>query len=157
MNTEYTVDPLYNGGLIAAGIEDLIRKFKGEIEITFNLKDISEGDYEIINITVDFNDNTPLYIREYNFNENIGALPIKHKFKPSLNTYNIIYYPTIYITFSNFKRFIYQTPILIAQESFYTKYQNLNIANSQFIDNIENSMFVTFDTEYGDILNLKIK
>jgi hypothetical protein len=157
MNTEYIINSTYNGALSTFGAEENLRKFKGETEIIFNLYDVSQGEYEILDIVADFNDGSPIYKRNYKYNKKLGLESIKHAFKPSVNTYYIIYYPTLYITFSNFRKFIYQAPISIAQESFYSKYNNLDIASCQFIDNIENSLFVTFDTEHGDILNLKIK
>jgi hypothetical protein len=158
MDSIYVLNSIYNGAPFPGGAEATLRKYKGATEITYDLYDISEGDSEIIQIIADFNDGTALLRREYNNNDkNLIKLPIKHIFETHLNTHSVVYYPTLYITFSNFKKFIYQTPILIAKDSFYSKYSNLDIASCQFIDNSENSMFVTFDTQDGSILNLKIK
>ena len=156
MDSEYIIDPTYNGAN-SAGAETPLRSFKGSVDIIYNLSEVSQGNYEIIKIEADFNDGSPIIIKNYEFGKNLGSELITHTLRPSNKTNTIIYYSTLYITFSNFKRFIYQTPILVAQESFYTLYKNLDIASCQFLDNSENHLFVTFDTENGDILNLIIK
>lgn len=158
MNPIYQLNSEYNGSPDPGGAEEVLRKFKGITEITFDFTDISVGDHEIIKIIADFNDGSAIYEREYSYSDkNLIKQQIKHIYTPSTNTYTKIFYPTLYITFSNFRTFIYQAPILIAKDSFYTRYKKLDIAFSQFIDNSDNSMVVAFDTENGDILNLKIK
>lgn len=158
MNNVYLIDSIYNGSPDPGGAEMTLRKFKGITEITFDLTDIATGDYEIIKVIADFNDGTPILEKDYSFsNKNLIKSPIKHTYVPPIKTYTKILYPTLYITFSNFKTFVFQAPIMIAKDSFYTRYKNLNIAFSQFLDDSNNSMFIAFDTENGDILNLKLK
>lgn len=158
MNPIYQINSVYNGAPDPGGAEEELRKFKGITEIIFDFTDVSVGDYEIIKIIADFNDESPILEKEFSFLDNsLIKSKIKHIFNPPTKTYTKIFYPTLYITFSNFKTFIYQTPILIAKDSFYTRYKKLDVAFSQFIDNSDNSMVVAFDTQDGDILNLKIK
>jgi hypothetical protein len=138
-------------------LSDSLRKFKGETEITFDFN--GEGAFFPVKIILDFNDGSPVYTRDYNFNESDFNMfePIKHMYNPSNVEYNIIYYPTIFITYANFTKFIYQMPIKIAKDSFHSNLGKIEIASSQFIDTSDDSIFLTLDTSKGDIINLKIK
>lgn len=156
MNKIYTISSEYNG--LSARYIEPIRVFKGMTDISYDIEGISSGNTSIIKIIADFNDGTELLSLDYSFiNQESIKIPITHRFKPSEVYQFAIYYPTIFITFSNFTTFVYQTPLKIAKESFYSEYERLDVASCQFIDNAENSMFVIFDTGKGDILNLKIK
>lgn len=156
MNTIYNLPINFNGAEI--GFVEPSRKFKGKTEITYDFEEISSGSNSIIKIIIDFNDSTPLLTKDYSFtNKDKIKEIVKHTFIPSPQYQNIVYYPTIYVTFSNFSRFVYQTPIKIGKESFYSSYKRLNIASCQFLDNLDDSIFVTLDTSNGDILNLKLK
>lgn len=157
MDTYYKLASIYNGEEGAK--EEISRNFKGETEISIDLSDAAEGDYYIVKIIVDFNDGTPLHIREYDVTDHkkITRDYIKHKYYPS-NEYDFkFYYPTIYVTYSNFKQFIYQIPIKILKESFFSSYKNIEIDSCQFVDDENDSVFVNFSDSNGDILRLKIK
>lgn len=156
MNNTYTIPSEYNGIEFAFG--EPIRKFKGITEIFFNINAILSGNKSITKIVIDFNDDTPIYKRYFSYKnpEEIGNV-ISHRYHPSDIEYNIVYYPTMYITFSNFNTLIYQATVKISKESFYSEYKRISVASCQFIDNLDNSMFLTLDTARGDILNLKIK
>jgi hypothetical protein len=135
-----------------------IRYFKGITELTFNLDNLQNSFADVIKIDVDFNDGTPILIKEFNFLDKNQILdPITHKYKPSDTHHYIIYYPTIYITYSNFLKDIYQFPIRVSKPSFFKNQKYLSVSSCQFIDNSDNSMFVTLEDSRGDILNLKIK
>jgi hypothetical protein len=156
MNNTYIL-PAYDG--VISIKEAPIRYFKGETELIYDMSQIEDGLYTIIKINVDFNDGSSVYKDEYDYS-NSGKLTntkIVHKFNPSSDVDNLFYYPTLNITFSNFDIFTYQTPIRITKDSFYSKYQNLELHDMQFIDNSDNSLFVTLNSINGDILNLKIK
>jgi hypothetical protein len=157
MNTIYKLGSEFNG--TTGGIEDVLRTFKGETEISFDLTDLATGQFSIAKIIINFNDGSPLLIREYTFGEDkkIVSELIKKTYYPDTNTYFVVYYPTIYITYSNFNQFLYQTPIRIAKESFFSEYENLTIGATQFVDNTDNSMFVVFDSAKGSNYNLRIK
>lgn len=157
MNTIYTIGSEYNG--TQGGIVHPIRIFKGETEISFDLTQLAEGEYSIAKIIIDFNDDSPLLIKEYTFGDarKVVSEVFKRTYYPDINNYYIVYYPTIYITYSNFNQFKYQSVIKIAKESFYTEYENLEIGASQFLDNSKNSMFVILDSSKGDNFNLIIK
>jgi len=139
--------------------EASIRYFKGETDIIYDMSQIENGLYTMINIVIDFNDGTPLYRDEYDYinKEKLKNTKIVHKFFPSNKVGNFFFYPTLKITFSDFSVFTYQTPIRITKESFYSKYKNVELHDMQFIDNPDNSLFVTLNSINGDILNLKIK
>lgn len=157
MNPNYSLASTYNG--LSGGKEETIRYFKGKTEISIDLSDATEGFYPIIKILVDFNDKTPNLIKEYSFDDSrrIVREPIKHTYYPDSNFDQIMYYTTVYIIYSNFNQFAYQLPIKISKESFYSEYSNLIVADTQFIDNSENSTFLILDTANGDNLNLVIK
>lgn len=157
MNTLYKLSSLYNG--MDGGLEEDIRYFKGETEIFFDFSEIGSSGYSIIKIVSDFGDKTPVYIRNYNYDDSnlIINEPIKHIYLPSPNQDNVFYYPTFSIFFSNFKKFIYQTPIRITKDSFYSKYKKLTVNSAQFIDDGNDTLFVTLQSLDGDILNVKIK
>ena len=156
MNNIYTIPSQYNG--IEFSIEEPVRNFKGITEIFFNMSQILSGNYPITKIIIDFNDDTPIYKRYFSYNDpqKIESI-ISHTYHPSDFEYNIVYYPTMFIIFSNFNTLIYQANVKISKESFYSEYKRISVASCQFIDNIENSIFLTLDTARGDILNLKIK
>lgn len=156
MNTNYNIPSQYNG--VNIGFADVLRMFKGSTEISYNFDEISSSIQPIIKIVIDFNDDTPLLKKYFSF-KNMHSIKeiVKHTYNPSTIYQNIVYYPTIYITFSNFSTFIYQTPIKISKDSFYSGYKRLNVASCQFLDNSDNSTFIILDTPDGDILNLKIK
>lgn len=156
MNNLYIL-PTYDG--VNKLNEEPVRYFKGKTDIVYDLSQVESTLYTIIKINIDFNDDSPLYKEEYDY-VNINKLKnnkIVHTYYPSNQNGNIFFYPTLSITFSNFDKYIYQTPIRITKESFYTKYQNVELHDMQFIDNNENSLFVTLNSINGDILNLKIK
>jgi hypothetical protein len=157
MNTIYTLGSQYNG--TQGGKIEEMRVFKGETEITFDLTDLAEGEYSIAKIIIDFNDDTPLFIKEYRFGDSqrIVSEVFKRKYYPNLNNYYIVYYPTIYITYSNFNQFKYQSVIKIAKESFYSEYENLEVGAAQFVDNHQNDVFAVLDSAKGDNFNLIIK
>ena len=157
MNTIYTLGAQYNG--TKGGRVEAVRVFKGETEITFDLTDLAEGEYSIAKIIIDFNDDTPLFIKEYTFenSQRIVSEVFKRKYYPNVDNYYIVNYPTIYITYSNFNQFKYQAVVKIAKESFYSEYENLAIGAAQFVDNKQNSVFTIIDTAKGDNFNLIIK
>lgn len=136
-----------------------IRIFKGETEILFNFLELAEGEFSIAKIIIDFNDDSPLLIKEYTFEDDrkIVSEIFKRTYYPDINNYYIVYYPTIYITYANFNQFKYQAVIKIAKESFYSQYENLEIGAAQFLDNSKNSIFTILDSAKGDNFNLVIK
>lgn len=157
MSADYTLGSQFNGTQ-GGSVED-IRVFKGETEISFNLSELAEGTYSVAKIIIDFNDGSPLLIKEYTFGDNrkIVSEIFKRTYYPDANNYYIVYYPTVYITYSNFNQFIYQSVIKIAKESFYSEYENLEIGAAQFVDNSQNSVFTILDSAKGDNFNLVIK
>lgn len=157
MNTIYTLGAQYNG--TQGGKVEEVRVFKGETEIIFDLTDLAEGEYSIAKIIIDFNDDSPLFIKEYTFGDTqrIVSEEFKRKYYPNIDNYYIVYYPTIYITYSNFNQFKYQAVVKIAKESFYSEYENLEIGAAQFVDNSQNSVFAILDSAKGDNFNLIIK
>ena len=158
MNKIYYLASTYNG-LEGGFVEPINRYFKGTTEITFDLSDAAEGEFAISKLIVDFNDGSPLYVREYSFGDDRKVVrePIKHTYHPSPNTQHIYYYPTIYITYSNFKKFAYQTPFRITKESFFTEHKNISVVACQFTDTSDNTMFVVLESSNGDNFNLTIK
>jgi hypothetical protein len=157
MNTIYTLGSQYNG--TQGGKVENIRLFKGATEISFDLTDLAEGTYSVAKIIIDFNDDSPLLIKEYTFGDDrrVVSEVFKRKYYPDLNNYYIVYYPTIYITYSNFNQFKYQAVVKIAKESFFSEYEILDIGAAQFLDNSQNSIFTVIDSAKGDNFNSIIK
>ena len=157
MSTVYTLGSQFNGTQ-GGSVED-IKVFKGETEISFDLSELAEGTYSVAKIIIDFNDGSPFLIKEYTFGDDrkIVSEIFKRTYYPDANNYYIVYYPTVYITYSNFNQFVYQSVIKIAKESFYSEYENLEIGAAQFVDNSDNSIFTILDSAKGDNFNLVIK
>lgn len=150
LETNYINDPI--------GYQEPIRFFKGSNELSFDLSEIHTTINPIVKLDIDFNDGSPVITKDYNFNypQKIAEI-ITNTYYANNDTQNIIYYPTFFIKFLNGKEFVYQCPIKISKNSLYTKFIRLDIANAQFIDDSQNSLFVVFDTKIGDNLNIKIK
>lgn len=131
------------------------RTFKGETEIVIDLSDLIGLTHPIIKIEINFTDDTDLLVKTFSFTETnkLELDLIKHTFYPSVDAYNVFYYPTITITYLDFSVFKYQMPIKIAQNSFYKECENLYIGNAQFLDDSNNSVFVVMDTAKGNIIN----
>lgn len=157
MNKIYQINDFFLGE--DKSVEESVRYYKGETEIVMDFSDFIGSDYDVIKISIDFNDGTSNHTVEYDYSNSTKILTdlVTHKYYPSETTDNIFYYPTIFMTFSNFKRYIVQLPLRITKESFYSKYNKIDISSAQFIDDVENSMLITFRTINGDILNSKIK
>jgi len=140
------------------GYQESIRFYKGVNELLF---DVSEANTElnpIIKLDIDFNDGSEVLTKNYNFKYPNTIVDVIYKtYYPDKDNQNVIYYPTLFLKFLNGKDFVYQCPIKIAKNSFYSEFSTINVAGAQFIDNIENSLFVTLDTGMGDILNIRIK
>lgn len=136
-----------------------LRIFKGETDLVIDFSNLIGITYPLIKIEIDFNDGTPNLIEEFSHTDDhkLELNLIKHKYYPDATFYNKIYYPTIYVTNLIFERFAYQLPIRISKESFYSNYQNLTVASTQFVDNSANSLFLMLDTAKGDNVNLMIK
>jgi len=131
------------------------RTFKGETEIVIDFSNLVGLTNPIIKIEINFTDDTDILVKKFSFSE-INKLEldlIKHTLYPSVDTYNVFYYPTITITYLDFSIFRYQMPIKIAQNSFYKEYENLYIGNAQFLDDTDNSVFVMMDTAKGNVIN----
>ena len=156
MNNLYIL-PAYTGAVKYE--EASVRYFKGKTDIIYDLSEVENNSYTIVKINIDFNDDSLSFKDEYDYinTDKLTNHKITHTYHPSSKSGNIFYYPTISITFSNFETYIYQTPIRITKESFYSKYQTVELHDMQLIDNSENSLFVTLNSINGDILNLKIK
>ena len=140
------------------GYQEPMRFYKGITELSFNLSECNKPSNPIVKIDIDFNDGSDIISKYYNFNyPNKITEIITNSFYPNKDTQNIIYYPTFFIKFLNGMDLVYQCPIKISKNSFYTNISNIDIAGVQFIDNTENSLFLILDTGMGDILNIKIK
>lgn len=144
-------------------ITEKIKVSKGITVVTFSLKELTVHGYGAVNITVDFGDNTPKYIRDFKFEEGYDILEedIVHKYIPDERYDNTLFYPVISITFLNnystFTLLDIEIPIRISRPSFYSEHKNLTVSSIQFVDETDDPMFATFQTANGDILNLKIK
>jgi hypothetical protein len=140
------------------GYQESMRNYKGVNEISFDLSEFYTEINPIIKLDIDFNDKSEIISKVYNFNyPNSIVELITNTYYPDKDYQNIIYYPTFYLKYLNGKDFVYQCPIKIAKNSFYSEFSSIEISEVQFIDNTENSLFVTLNTGIGDILNIKIK
>jgi hypothetical protein len=140
------------------GYQEPMRYFKGVNELLFDVSELHSEINPIVKLDIDFNDGSKVISKFYNFKYPDKVVEIiSNTYNPESDVQNIIYYPTIFIQFLNGKEFVYQCPIKIAKNSFYSEFLKIDIAGVQFIDNVDNSLFVTLDTKSGDILNIKIK
>jgi hypothetical protein len=156
MNNSFNLSLNYINNSI--GYQEPMRFYKGISEISFDLSECNTLLNPIVKIDINFNDGSDVVSKYYNFNypDKITEI-ITNTFYPNVDTQNIIYNPTFFIKFLDGKDFVYQCPIKISKNSFYTDFLNMDIGGVQFIDNAENSLFLTLDTRIGDILNIKIK
>jgi hypothetical protein len=136
-----------------------IRSYKGITNVTFILSSINAGNKDIININANFGNDTDIVERVYNFDSSVAlhTQNLSCVLNPASFADIKVYYPRITITYSDFTRYNYEMPINIYRDSFYSAYENLNIASTQFVDVSSNDRIVIFDTGKGDGLNLIIK
>lgn len=140
------------------GYQEPMRYFKGVNELYFDVSELHTEINPIVKLDIDFNDGSKVISKFYNFKYADKVVEvISNTFNPQKDFQLIIYYPTIFIKFLDGKEFVYQCPIKISKNSFYSQFSKIDIAGVQFIDNVDNSLFVTLDTKIGDILNIKIK
>jgi hypothetical protein len=140
------------------GYQESIRSFKGSTEISFDLSEVHTEINPIIKIDIDFNDGSQIISKFYNFNNPDKIVePINKVFHPDKDYQTIIYYPTFFLKFLSGKEYTYQCQLKMIKSSFYNDFSKVDISNVQFIDDTENSLFVTLNTTMGDILNIKIK
>lgn len=160
MNTIYYTLTSNNIGINYTSLENIIVS-KGETELVLKLSENLGIAQTIIKVEVDFGDESPTYERNYTFNEADNILDglIKHVYYPDPDTThsNIIYYPTIVITYSNFKQLTFQLTIKIAKSSVFSDYKSVVVSSIQFVDDEYDSIFAVLESFSGDILNLKIK
>jgi hypothetical protein len=156
MNKLFKLSSSY--GDLPIGYQESIRYYKGVNEISFDISEVHTEINPIIKLDIDFNDGSEVLTKNYNFKFHNTIVDVIHKtYYPDINNQNVIYYPTLFLKFLNGKDYVYQCPIKISKNSFYSEFSRIDVAGVQFIDNIENSLFVTLDTIMGDILNIKIK
>ena len=156
MNKLFKLSSSYGDNPI--GYQEPMRYYKGVNELLFDVSEVHTEINPIVKLDIDFNDGSEIITKFYNFRFPNAIVDVIYKtYYPDKDNQNIIYYPTLYLKFLNGKDFIYQCPIKIAKNSFYTEFSSIDIAGAQFIDNTENSLFVTLDTGIGDILNIRIK
>jgi hypothetical protein len=143
---------------IPIGYQEPIRTFKGVNELSFDVSEVHTEINPIIKLNIDFNDGSEVISKTYNFvYPNSIVEQIIKVYYPDKDNQNVIYYPTLFLKFLNGKDYVYQCPIKISKNSFYSEFSTINVAGAQFIDNTENSLLITLDTGIGDILNIKIK
>jgi hypothetical protein len=106
-----------------------------------------------------FGDDSPNFERNYEFKDNYNILDglIRHIYRPDTEFFSIVYYPTIIITYSNFKQLVFQLNLKISKSSVFTDYKGVVVSSIQFVDDDDDSIFAVLESLNGDILNLKIK
>jgi hypothetical protein len=155
MNNDYIIPDTFNGA-DREYLAELVT-YKGTTGITYKFKELGSG-IPIIKIVADFNNGAPVVIRNFSYEDPNNIMEdMNTTYEPTDSTQYIVYYPTFFIFFANFTKLVYQIPLRIAKSSFYSDYEKLTVASCQFIDDSNNSVFLTLDTLKGDILNLKIK
>ena len=158
MNTVYyTLTSEYNG-VNYISFDD-VKVCKGETEVVIDASRLPNIDSNIIKVEVDFGDETPVFERNYEFRENYNILSdlIRHVYHPDTISFNIIYYPTIIITYTNFSQLIFQLTLKISKSSIFSDYKGVVVSSAQFVDDEDDSIFTVLESLNGDILNLKIK
>ena len=144
-------------------VTEPLKTMKGATTVTFDLKKIITHGFGVVNITVNFNDKSPNYVRDFRYEEGYNILEenIVHTYMPSKDYDMVIYRPTISVTFLNnystFTELDIFVPIRISKPSFYSEHKRLMISSIQLIDEPDDPVFATLQKSNGDILNLKIK
>lgn len=160
----YTFTPSSdNNGINGSNLTSITIRNKGPLKLNVDLSDINIGDHNIIRVQLDFadvnntNDNVD---RNFIFLEEGSNFksPFSHIYNPSqTNRYSANYKPKVVITFSNFNIYSYILDVRIYKESFYNKHKRFNIISGQFVDDVNDSMFLVCDNINGDKFNVVVK
>jgi len=156
MNSKFILNVDYKG--LKGQYKETIRYYKGVNQIFFDLSLVHSTENPIVKIDIDFNEGSDIITRIYNYNNHDEIINlISNEFYPNPDYQEVIYFPTMYIKYLDGTDFAWQCPIKITKNSFFGEFSNIEIGSCQFIDDNNNSLFVTLDTGIGDILNIKIK
>jgi len=158
MNTiYYTLTSEYNS-INYVSIDD-VKVSKGKTEVIFDISQLPNQNSNIIRTEIIFGDSSPNFEKNYIFEENFNILreKVRHIYYPDTVNSNIIYYPTIVVTYSNFNQLIFQLTLKIAKSSILSDYRGVVVSSIQFVDDEDDSIFTVLESLNGDILNLKIK
>jgi hypothetical protein len=136
---------IYNITRTADGVADTeifnTRVFKGSTTITF-LFDFPAASHQVVKLKFTADGAAPQIFQ----GSNIPA-SIQHTFQPATYTYIKQSYATVAIYYNNFETVDYLIPIKIAQPSYFTDFENLYVADAQFLDTTAaGDMFVTLAT-----------
>jgi len=160
MNTlNYTLTAVAENIGTSYKIVEKIKVSQGLTRVDYDLSGLYNQNLQIIKVELDFNDNSPIYTRDYSFDNTYDILQehIIHDFHEVRDYDSVIYYPSFTITYLNFSVLTIQTPIKIKKPSFYSEHKRMVISDIQFIDDVDDSIFATLRNKNGDIINLKIK
>jgi hypothetical protein len=161
---EYTFSPSSGkNGMSGSDLTSTTIRNKGPLKLNIDLKQINTGNSDIIRVQLDFADKN-------NINDNIDRnyiflnerpnfeLPFSHIYFPSqTNSYSALFKPKIILTFSNFNIYTYILDVRLYKESFYTKHGRLRIISGQFVDDVDDSMFLVCNNINGDKFNVVVK
>ena len=148
--------------------------FLGTTNITFNLSGIDDSKNVTLKTSINFGDGSDIIsseteiIRTYSdtdetiriaqygtFSEALN--PYTHTYLPNIVTYYLQLSAQILFTFSNYAQYRIVIPIRIAQDSYFTVYENLQIVSTQFIDTSANNVFAALQSKTGNLYNVVLK
>jgi len=134
--------------------------FKGETKFVVDLNNFKNGEYDILQVQIDYGDGIGNINDKFSFTNLFSSSDViySHVYKPTIDeNYYFKYYLTIDITFSNFKKFTNKFDIIVYKNSFYSLHNKLTINSAQFVDDSQNSVFAVIGNDNGDKFNFIIK
>jgi hypothetical protein len=159
--TNYTLslNPTING-MIGLNYPTNPIIFKGETKLILDLNNLKNGNYDIIELDIDYGDGMRNIVDKFLFTQSFSSSEaIYSHIYQSVNEVNYYhkYYLTIDITFSNFNKFRNKFDIVMYKDSFYSLHKKFFINSAQFVDDSDNSMFAVIGNDNGDKFNFIIK
>ncbi len=161
---QYTFSPPSSiNGIQGVDLTSNIIINKGPLKLNIDLKDSNIGNHNIIKLDLNFKDSSD---ESDNVFENYIFLEERPNFTnvfshiyntSKTSKYEIKYKPEIIITFSNFKTYTYVLDIRIYKDSFYSKHKRLDINSAQFVDDVNDTMFLVCKNMNGDKFNILVK
>ena len=146
-------------------------KLKGQTNVIFNYDLIPENYFAPLKLYVDFGDNTVQpYIIDYDIIKDYvntdltlriartGKLnnvlqDITHTYAPTSSAYFTQLTANFICTFANFNTVHFKIPLKIAQDSFYTSIERVNLIDTQMISTSGNDILLILQTQQGQVFN----
>lgn len=134
--------------------------FKGDTDITFDVSDISSGDFLLLRAIFIFESSSTPLVVEYgeintSFTQSYTYIP------PSGDEHSVLKYSAISTLLINkidgmLYNWVYKIPIEISKTSFFSEHKTLKIIDCQFSNENTDETVCIFKNGRGTVLNLKL-